>query len=112
MGTVIDGVGGDVATIVIEHTATLVGIAPDHVSDGQHWYCVLCGVLPPDTQAGEHEAQVLTEAGLIAGPTRPAATERAAVVAYLRNMAERGASRLSEYATAFADSIERGEHVR
>lgn len=55
--------------VIAIHTPDLVNLAPDGVSDGQHLYCVECGVLPDPPASGglRHVAEAL-HAHLLAEP--------------------------------------------
>ena len=66
----------DAAQVIAAHTPTLVHEGPNGEDDGQHLYCVECGVLPIDEhglQHGpEHVAEQLRARGLLAtARTRP-----------------------------------------
>ena len=49
--------------LIAVHTPDLVRLALDGISDGQHYYCVECGVVPADEAGAAHVARVILTAG-------------------------------------------------
>lgn len=55
----------DFREVVAIHTPSLAPFDPDigkGIKDGEHWYCVCCGVLPVDEPGAEHVARQIRDA--------------------------------------------------